>query len=91
MAEAIPFRRPIHWGNLRSDEAEKVIQEWSLDTARVKFTDHTFERFDDRSEIEIIDTQTVYRILQSGTCLGDPKERKRALAGDHGFAHAGRS
>lgn len=77
MADAIPFRRPIHWDNLRSDEAEKVIREWSLETARVRFTEHTFDRFDDRSEIEIIDTQTVYRILQSGTCLGDPIRNER--------------
>lgn len=77
MTPPIPFIRPIRWESLRSDEAEKVIREWSQDTARVKFTDHAFERLDERSEVEIIDTTTVYRILQSGTCLGDPVRNER--------------
>jgi hypothetical protein len=82
MSEPIPIRRPIRWTALRADEAEKVIREWSRDEARIIFTDHTFDRLDERSEIEVIDTPTVIRILQTGQVFGD------AVRNEHGHWQA---
>jgi hypothetical protein len=71
MAEPIPFRRPVRWTNLRSDEAEAIIREWARDTARIILTDHAFERVDERDANQL-DVLTVYRALQSGAVFGDP-------------------
>lgn len=77
MADPIPLKRPPRWSDLRSDEAEKIIQEWSKDTDRVIITDHAFDRSEDRSEIEIVDTPTIYRILQTGQVFGEPTKNER--------------
>lgn len=62
MVEPTPFKRPIRWERLRTDEAETVIRERAADTSKVVFSTHAFERVDDRT-ITIIDA---YRILRSG-------------------------
>lgn len=71
MAEPIPFRRPIRWTSLRSDEAEATIRDWAQDTARVVITDHAFDRVDER-DADSLDVMVVYRALQTGVVLGDP-------------------
>ena len=77
MVDPIPIKRPPRWEKLRSDEAEKLIREWSQDTDRVVITDHAFERSDERSAIEIVDTPTIYRILQTGQVFGDPTKNEK--------------
>ena len=77
MTEPIPIKRPVRWENLRSDEAEKVIREWSAETNRVIITVHAFERLEERSDVEAIDTQTIYRILQTGQVLGAPVKNEK--------------
>jgi hypothetical protein len=77
MVEPTPFIRPPRWTDLRADEAEKIIREWSSDTARVIITEHAFERIDERSAAEIIDAPTIYRILQTGQVFGEPTKNER--------------
>ena len=62
MADVVPFQRPIHWDNLRADEAERLIHERSVTTSNVNFTDHAFDRVDLR-DISQVDA---YEILRSG-------------------------
>lgn len=76
MADPIPFRRPVRWDALRSDEAQKTINEWSADTSRVVITDHAFDRIDER-DADVLDTITVYRVLQTGTVLDDPVRNEK--------------
>lgn len=76
MAEPIPLVRPVRWESLRSDEAQRVIHAWAADTSRVIITDHAFERVDER-EADVLDTITVYRILQTGTVLDDPVRNEK--------------
>ena len=52
VVEPTPLIRPPRWADLRSDEAEKIIREWSRDTNRVIITEHAFERIDERSTLE---------------------------------------
>lgn len=56
------FKRPIRWNDLRADEAERIIKEWSQETEKVFFTDHAFDRVDERSLLQ----QDVYRVLREG-------------------------
>ncbi len=62
MVDPTPFRRPIRWDRLRSDEAERVIRERAADTAKVRFALHAFDRIDDRSITQV----DAYRILREG-------------------------
>lgn len=77
MADPIPIRRPVRWEKLRSDEAEKLIREWSIETDRVTITLHAFDRSEERSTLDLIDTQTIYRILQTGQVLGEPTKNEK--------------
>lgn len=77
MVEPTPLIRPPRWTDLRSDEAERIIREWSRDTDRVIITEHAFERIDERSAVEIVDTPTIYRILQTGQVFGDPTKNEK--------------
>jgi hypothetical protein len=77
MVDPTPLRRPPRWDNLRADEAERIIREWALDTSRVIITDHAFDRIEERSEIELVDTPTIYRILQTGQVFGEPAKNER--------------
>ncbi len=77
MDEPIPFKRPIRWTAPRADEAETLIREWAKDTARVLITTHALDRIDERMEGPVIDTPTVYRILQRGRVSGHPVRNER--------------
>jgi hypothetical protein len=77
MVDPVPLRRPPRWELLRSDEAERIIREWSKDTGRVIITSHAFERVEERSELELVDTPTIYRILQTGQVFGEPTKNER--------------
>jgi hypothetical protein len=57
-----PFRRPINWNRLRTDEAERLVHERSADRSNVIIGDHAFDRINER---EII-SDDVYWILESG-------------------------
>ena len=76
MADPIPIRRPPRWEGLRSGEAEGIIREWAMDTSRVVITLHAFERSEERSEVEPVDTPTIYRILQTGQIFGEPTKNQ---------------
>jgi len=71
------MRRPPRWDSLRSDEAERIIREWARDTDRIVVRDHAFERSAERSEVEPVDTPTIYRILQTGQIFGEPAKNQR--------------
>jgi hypothetical protein len=75
--EPIPLRRPIRWERLPSDQAEKIIREWAQDTDRIIITDHAFERSEDRSELDRVDTPTIYRIMQTGQVFGEPTKNEK--------------
>lgn len=65
-----PFPRPIRWSDLRADEAERIIRQRiaSDSHAKVIFTHHTWERVSERE----ITRGDVYRILEEGSCHGQP-------------------
>ena len=90
IAEPTPIRRPPRWDNLRSDEAERIIREWAQDTSRVVITRHAFERSEERSEIEPVDTPTIYRILQTGQISASPP-RINSATGRPPWRHACRA
>jgi hypothetical protein len=71
------MRRPIRWESLRTDEAERTIREWAMDTDRIIITDHAFDQSDERSELERVDTPTIYRILQTGQVFGEPTKNEK--------------
>lgn len=66
--EPVPFRRPINWNNLRSDEAERLIRERSKETKRVQIIGHP----EDRSETRDILLPDVFRILREGQVVDPP-------------------
>jgi hypothetical protein len=68
MADPPPFRRPIRWKNLRADEAERIIRERAADRSNVIFSDHAFDRVEERSIL----SEDVYRILETGSVEGAP-------------------
>ena len=68
MAEPIPFRRPIHKGRLRTDEAERIIRERARKTENVFFADHAWVRVADRS----ITSEDAFEILLNGHVDGQP-------------------
>lgn len=66
MVEPTPFRRPINWAKLRTDEAERLIRERAEDTARVIISFHAFDRVEERSFTH----QDIYKILRTGSVEG---------------------
>src|SRR5690242_11154296 len=68
MADPIPFKRPINWARLRSDQAETIIQERAQITGNVVIGGHAFDRVARRSIV----TEDVYWILQTGYVEGQP-------------------
>jgi len=62
MVEPTPFRRPINWNRLRTDEAERLIRERAATTGNVIFGVHAYDRIEERSIIQ----SDVYRILRTG-------------------------
>jgi hypothetical protein len=74
MSNVTPFPRPIHWDNLRADEAERLIQKrcQSDDTDSVIYTNHTWDRVSERD----ITRADIVRILRNGHC-DQPKRNER--------------
>ena len=69
MGEITPFRRPINWTRVRTDEAERVIRSRSMPgTDNVVFTDHTWDRVSERE----ITRADVFDILRTGHCHDQP-------------------
>jgi len=68
MADLVPFKRPIRWDSLRSDEAEKVIKERAQNTDNVIIGAHAFDRVEERSIV----AEDIYWILQTGIVDGRP-------------------
>ena len=68
MVEPTPFRRPINWDRLRTDEAERLIRERAATTGNVIFGVHAYDRIEERSIIQ----SDVYRILRTGFVEGTP-------------------
>ncbi len=62
MVEPTPFRRPVNWAKIRTDEAERIIRERAEDSGNVYFGIHAFERVDERS----ITQPDAIRILRTG-------------------------
>jgi hypothetical protein len=62
MADPVPFRRPINWAKLRTDQAETIIRERARKTANVVFGEHALDRVEYRSIV----AEDVYWILQTG-------------------------
>lgn len=75
MGEVTPFRRPVNWSKLRTDEAEQVIKQRSQPdrTANVIFTDHAWDRVDERE----ITREDVFRILREGHCSDEPAKNDK--------------
>ena len=75
MSNVTPFRRPINWGRLRTDEAERVIRQRASpeNTGQVIFTNHTWDRVPERE----IPRKDVFDILRTGYCLGQPIRNER--------------
>jgi hypothetical protein len=65
--------RPIRWTALRADEAERIVRRLAADTARVGFSEHAFERIEERSITQV----DVYRILRTGGVEGLPEPAGR--------------
>ena len=66
MVEPVPLKRPINWAKLRADEAERIIRGRAEDSRNVFFSDHAFDRIEDRS----ITRPDAYRILRTGYVEG---------------------
>src|SRR5438128_2361854 len=71
MVEPTPFRRPIHWDRLRSDEAERIVHAWAQDTSKIIFISgwHAGQRASERD----INQPDVYRILCLGQVVDEPR------------------
>ena len=69
MADPPAFRRPIRWHALRADEAERIIRERVADTDNVIFSEHAFDRVDERS----ITQEEAYWILEGGSVESQPE------------------
>ena len=68
MADSLPFRRPINWQRLHSDDAERVVKERARQTENVFFSEHAFDRIEERSIVQ----EDVYWILETGAVEGQP-------------------
>jgi hypothetical protein len=64
MADPLPFRRPIRWSNLRTDEAERIIRERVKVTSNVIIGVHAFDQLDIR--FGSILPEDIYWILETG-------------------------
>ena len=73
MSNVVRIRRPIHWDNLRADEAEWIIRERVADSGNVIFTDHTWDRVDERE----ITREDTFMILERGFCQGQPEKNEK--------------
>ena len=73
MVDPVPFRRPIHWERLRTDEAERLVRERALETGNVVFSEHAFDRIEERSITQV----DVYDILQTGMVEGMPQKNEQ--------------
>lgn len=60
--------RPVRWNSLRPDEAEQVIRERAGKTPNVIFSDHAFDRIEQRS----ITQADALTIIRQGHVEGDP-------------------
>ena len=60
-----PPRRPIRGGNLRTDEAERVIRERVRDTDNVVIGNHALERVNERFGGLSFTTEDIYWILMA--------------------------
>lgn len=67
-----PPRRPIRWGNLRTDEAERVIRERVRDTDNVVIGNHALERVNERFGGLSFTTEDIYWILETGSIPDRP-------------------
>jgi hypothetical protein len=72
MADPIPFRRPIRWSKLRSDEAEQLVRKRVRDTGNVIIGRHALQRVRERFEGPDFTTEDVYWILETGTFQHSP-------------------
>ncbi|WP_350187680.1 DUF4258 domain-containing protein [Thalassobaculum sp.] len=75
MGNVTPFRRPINWANLRTDEAEAVIRGRVKPetTGNVIFVPHAWERVSERE----ITREDVFEILRTGRCHDQPARNER--------------
>jgi hypothetical protein len=72
MPDPIPFRRPVRWDNLRTEEAEQVIRERVADTNNVIIGVHAYERSKERSDPVTFTDLDVYWMLETGTITEKP-------------------
>lgn len=68
MPDPIPFRRPVSWQKLRSDEAERIVKERAQKTESIFIGEHAFDRIEDRSILQ----EDVYWILRDGFVEREP-------------------
>jgi len=71
--KVLPFKRPVHWKNLRADEAEMIIRERARNTENIIFSQHAFERVNQRDILQ----PDVYRILREGYVDSAPERGKK--------------
>jgi len=68
MSNVTPFRRPINWGRLRQDDAERIVRSRANETGNVVFTYHMGDRSDERD----FTRSDIFRMLLTGHCLDAP-------------------
>jgi hypothetical protein len=75
MSVVTPFRRPINWGHLRQDDAERIVRSRASDanTGRVIFTEHTWDRASERE----FTREDIFQILRHGHCLEQPERNEQ--------------
>lgn len=64
--------RPIRWDRLRTDEAEREIRR-RLDAGDPIFTDHAYDRVDERGDERLLDSD-VLTILRQGSVRQPPEK-----------------
>jgi hypothetical protein len=69
----VTLLRPIHWDNLRADEAARTIRLWAANSAKVIFSDHAWDRVDERE----ITREDAFQILMHGHCEDGPKKNEK--------------
>jgi hypothetical protein len=75
MGTITPFRRPVNWTNLRTDEAESIVRARSSEknTDLVVFSEHAWERVSERE----ITRGDIFDILRNGYCHGQPHRNEK--------------
>ena len=68
MPDPTPLKRPINWQRLNTTDAENVIRERSQDSGKVFFSDHAWERIEERT----ITRAEALEILRRGYVDGEP-------------------